>query len=117
MVIVHVHGDIDVFVEVQVETCHRTEQVEGCFEAGCIIRVTPKEDCARLIVSKRVSYTAIPKKIGDRGLPWVCNQDPCCYEYRMLPINEGLPLVLSSYLPLNRKTVVLDSWFFYIAKA
>ena len=36
------HGDIDVFVEVQVETCHRTEQVEGCFEAGCIIRVTPK---------------------------------------------------------------------------
>jgi hypothetical protein len=42
VVIVHVHGDIDVFVEVQLETYHRTEQVKGCFEAGCIIRVIPK---------------------------------------------------------------------------
>jgi hypothetical protein len=69
VVVFHVHGDRDTFVQVDLETYQRIKQAKGYFEAGCIIRVTPKEDervvgvlenRARLITCKGVFDTTVP---------------------------------------------------------
>jgi hypothetical protein len=38
VVLIHVHGNDDTFVEVELKPCYRVEQVEGYFEAGCIAK-------------------------------------------------------------------------------
>jgi hypothetical protein len=38
VVLIHVHGNDDTFVEVDLKPCYRVEQVEGYFEADCIAK-------------------------------------------------------------------------------